>query len=131
MRHLGDKISVVQGIIPQNQSGDGAVSSAAAITRDKNYEEGEVLCQLGAVTGTPTSFTVTYKLQHKELAGDAWVDEGQTKILSAANAIGKLDIDMKALKSLIQVVATVAFTGGTTPTVDLGSSIVYGEAKIV
>lgn len=127
-RMLNNNVLPVVAIIPQND--DGNAVSGADTTRDLNYEEGVILCAVGLVTGTPTSFSVIFKVQHKDVGG-SYADVGDTVTIIAGSSVAKLDVDMKALKAVFKVVATVAFVAGTTPALDLSAVTLYGEHKSV
>ena len=129
MKHLGDKIKVVAGVLPVDSG--AATLTSADITRDKNYEEGKAIFQVGTPSGTPDSFTATCKVKHKELAGDNYVDFATGLVLSASGGIGTLDLDLKGAKSLLQMEIVLAFVNGTSPKIEAASCLVYGEPKIV
>ncbi|MFY1829131.1 hypothetical protein ACN47A_24645 [Myxococcus fulvus] len=93
---------------------------------------------VGAVTGAPTAQTVTYKLQ-TSADGATWVDakdnDGDTVAvaLTAANACAELDVNLQEVvpddHDRLRVVETVAFTGGTAPTVLASSTLILGGAQ--
>lgn len=128
MRMFNDRIKVVNGYSPQD-SAEATVASAAAITRDKNYEEAVAIFQVGTASGTPDSYTVTHKVQHKNLSGDSWEDFVTPVVVTADNTVTKIDLDAKSMKNLVQLVSVIDFTNGTSPKIEVSSVLVYGEAK--
>lgn len=108
-----------------------AYTSSAGI-----YDSANVMLALGAISGSPTATSVTIKVQHGDASdGSDMVDVpttayiDSTPTLTTANTNGNFDIDLAGLKRYIRVVATVAFTGGTSPAVYTASSIVFGDGK--
>lgn len=107
-----------------------AYNSSAGI-----YDSANVLLAVGAVTGAPTTQSTTIKVQHSDDAtfatdvndapASAYLDSIPT--LTADNSSANFDIDLVGLKRYIRVVATVSFTGGTTPAQYVASSIVLGD----
>ncbi|TQF14052.1 hypothetical protein FJV41_20860 [Myxococcus llanfairpwllgwyngyllgogerychwyrndrobwllllantysiliogogogochensis] len=98
-----------------------------------------VLCAVtGATAGTPTSFSATYKLQ-TSADGTTWADakdrDGDTVALAvaAAGSVAELDVDLQEVcpdgHDRIRVVETVAFTGGTAPTVLSSSTVIFGGGQ--
>lgn len=131
MRHLGDRIKVEQGIPPQVSAEATVTTGGNGILRDKNYEEGEGIFSLGAASGTPDSFTVTCKIQHRQETGDSWEDFGDPLVLDADGEIGKIPLNLKGAKDYVRFSAAIDFENGTTPDIPLAGTLVYGEPKRV
>lgn len=121
------------------QAGGGSVrpQASAAATVDGSAvdllgAEGPVhlLASVGATTGTPTSFTVTWKLQESDTSGGTYADLGdaQTEVLSAVNTDAVISTGWRT-KRFVRAVATVDFVGGTSPTVGI-SGVVVARKKI-
>lgn len=88
---------------------------------------------VGAVSGTPDSFTVIGKLQESDTTTDGDFSDvtGYTlSTLSAINTNTNKGFDLTGLKKYIRLVVTPAFTGGTTPKAYLTGGIVLGDAVV-
>jgi len=128
---IGSQIVAPGGVIPQNQSGDGTINGATGIDRT-GFHSAKLVLFVGAVTGTPTSFTVDCNLQESSDDGsaDAYADianSGVTQV-TAASTIVEQDIDLADVEKWIRPSIDVAFTGGTSPTVDVTAMIILGGA---
>lgn len=86
---------------------------------------------LGAVAGTPTSFTVTGKLQEATDSSGTGAQDiaGQDTIVLTAEKTRGMARGQRTMR-YIRCVATPAFTGGTTPTIPSAASVV-GVARRV
>ncbi|MCY1042125.1 hypothetical protein OV208_12440 [Corallococcus sp. bb12-1] len=90
----------------------------------------------GAVTGGPTAQGYEAKLQHSSDNGedDAWTDyvpsgAGSAFVqLTAANAFAEKDVDLGAAKRFVRVAESTTLTGGTTPSLQVCSVVVFGGA---
>ncbi|NVJ20643.1 hypothetical protein HUW62_05320 [Myxococcus sp. AM011] len=95
-----------------------------------------LVAMTGAIVGGPSTQTYEVKLQHSNDNGvsDPWADyapsgAGSATIqLTAANAFAEKDIDLGAAKQFVRVAETVAFTGGTSPSIQACAVIVFGGA---
>lgn len=87
---------------------------------------------LGAATGSPSAVSVTAKLQ--ESADDStWTDVDDDDInstvqvaVTAVNSQGFMAIDASRLKRYVRLVFTVAFTGGSSPTILMDAKFMVG-----
>jgi hypothetical protein len=108
----------------------------AGIFKDKNIDRTGFLSgifgiEVGAVSGTPTSFSVAAKIQHSDTTTDEdYVDvPGYTlPTLTAINTETSKGFDLTGLKKYVRIVATIAFVGGSTPKVFLTGPVVLGDA---
>lgn len=127
----GAELDAKIGIAPQAAS---AAVNGTGIDATQ-YDGGVVACQVGAVTGTPTSYSVAFKVQDSP-DNSTWTDANDadgnavTASLTAAG-IAKLRIDAGRLNQYVRVVATPSFTGGTSPTVLVSASALLGDKKYV
>lgn len=93
---------------------------------------------LGATTGTPTSFTANYKLQDSA-DNSSFADyvppggvaaDAATAQNTVASTIKEVDIDLSGARRYIRVVETIAFVGGTSPTIGTQSTLqLYGSDR--
>ena len=124
---IGSNIKIVRVIAPHSNSGTS--TNGPAIDR-VGYASAVLYVDVGAVSGSPTSFTVDCKIQESS-DGSTWADVSGASIetISAANTQKELNIDLRGLKRYIRAVATVSFTGGSTPSVLVCASLVLGGAS--
>lgn len=123
---MGALVSANANIKPQSLSGTTAVKGAAL---DRlGFASGKLIAQVGAPTGTPTSFTATVKLQESDTTTDGdFVDiDGASFVLDADGESNSLDFNLQPRKRYVRAVATPAFVDGTSPTVPLQATILLG-----
>ena len=108
----------------------GAAVKGTAIDRT-GFLSGIVNVGVGAVSGTPTSFSVASKLQTSATTTDGDFADVTGYTLTALTAINTntfKGFDLNGLKKYIRVVVTPTFVDGTTPKIYLTSSIALGDA---
>ncbi|MBN1253986.1 MAG: hypothetical protein JXA50_01765 [Deltaproteobacteria bacterium] len=130
MRDLGNEVKTLMAVKPQNQSGDGAVTGEEV---DRlGFENCVIGFNAGAATGTPSAVAIACKLQECATSGGSFTDiSGATVTIDAESQHKQLNVKLAGVKRYIKAVMTVAFTGGSSPTIDVGASIVLGNAKEV
>lgn len=124
--NIGAYIAAQGNIKPQSLSG-ATPAEGDALDR-QNFGSCVLLAQVGDATGSPTSYAVTVKLQESDTTtgGDFTDVAGKSFVLDADGESADLDVDLRTLKRYIRLVATPAFTGGTSPTVSVQGSIITG-----
>ncbi len=87
---------------------------------------------LGAATGSPSAVSVTAKLQDSA-DGSTWADVVADDVnptvqvaVTAVNTQGFFAIDASRLKRYVRLVFTVAFTGGSSPTILMDAKFMAG-----
>lgn len=133
MNDIGAYVKTLKGTPPLASSG-GTVNGAWIDRR--GYMSCVLQASTGAVTGAPTAQTLDAKLQHADDAsGTNSADfvpgaagSGAIAQITVANGEAEKDIDLTGAKPFIRVVDTVAFTGGTTPTLGKATTLVLGGA---
>jgi hypothetical protein len=115
------------------------VLNGAAIDR-QGYESMRVHASTGATTGTPTSFTATFKVQHSDDGSTGWVDyapggagatSAEVGVIVAINSETSKNYVLAGAKRYIRVVCTAAFVAGTAPTVVVSSTVALGGSRAV
>jgi hypothetical protein len=126
-KNVGAFIKVVKGIDPVN-AGAGAINGPAIDRQEFNSAVLKVSC--GAAAGGPSAQTVDGKLQDSADGTTGWGDLAGAAVaqLTADNAEGQVNVDLSGAKRYIRTVATVAFTGGTTPAIPVAAEVVLGGA---
>jgi hypothetical protein len=128
---IGPEIKVLTGTPPVAQSG-GAVNGTGVDRLGLDSMVLDVEC--GAVTGTPTSFSLDCKVQHSDdnstfadwqPAGTAI--SGAIAQITTASSRKRKTVNLQGAKRYVRSVTTVAFVGGTTPTCPNAAVMVFGS----
>lgn len=114
-----------------------AVNDAAGV-----YNSAVVCVNTGACTGTPSAQSTTFVVQHGTLANGsdmanipaaAYIDyngsSATVPAITADNSSVSIAVNLEGLGRYIQVVATLAFTGGTTPKQFVVASVALGDGN--
>lgn len=128
-KKLGESIKIAAGINPASLS----AGSSNGLTIDRlGYLDAKVHLKAGAATGTPSAQGVSLKMQTGDASdGSDMADVAGDTIaaLTANNAEANLNIDLSGYKRYLRVVATVTFTGGTTPAIPAAATVALGGAR--
>jgi hypothetical protein len=132
---IGNEVASRIGLDPSARSAGAA--NGTGIDRT-GFNSCALIALAGAVTGAPSAQTFDVKLQHADTLGGSYTDfvpsipqpspTGAVAQLTAASSLKKRSIDLKTAKKFIRAVGTVAFTGGTAPTLNTSAVIVLGGA---
>lgn len=134
LRNIGSYILPKVAIAPQ--SSVAATVNGTGVNRD-GYLSAVLHGVTGAVSGAPTTTSVVYKIQHSNDDGstDAYADADDNQgnalamaALTAASSDKRMDIDLSGLKKYVRVVATISFTGGTSPAALIFAELTLGGA---
>lgn len=135
-RNIGSVVKAVQSVRPQ-----AAAASVNGVSIDRlahNMPLSAVLyTALGASSGAPTSFTVTPKVQDSadnstfaDYLPDG-VHVAADAALAAVNTDSNFAVNLSSARRYVRVVHTVAFVGGTSPTIlTAGVLVLAGEQEI-
>jgi len=125
---IGSYIKALAGFSPQAAA--AGTINGAAIDR-AGFQSAVLHGRTGAVTGTPTAQTYDLKLQESADGSTGWTDIAGAAIaqIAAANTEAEVNVNLAGAKRYIRVVGTVTFTGGTTPTLQVASTLVLGGAS--
>lgn len=127
--------SEAKGAVAPQSTAAGTVTGG--IFNKESFLSGILTLVTGAVTGTPTSLTVTATINTSDAVDDedaptSLTDPSSTDVslvLDAANSIDQLDIDFLALKRWNQISVTAAFVDGTTPEVSVSGLVMLGDSQ--
>ena len=122
---IGAGLKLLKGT-PPAASAAGAVNGAA-INR-QGFESCVLHAGSGAATGSPTTQALDAKLQDSADGSTGWADLSGAAItqITAVNSEAHVNVNLRAAKQFIRVVTTVAFTGGTAPTLGNEAAVVLG-----
>jgi len=130
--YMGEMVTLKKGLA-------AIALSAGASNGDAIDRTGMMACKMhvstGAATGTPTSFTVITKLQDSA-DGTTFADftdpvSGSVPTVPTVTAVdseAELAVNLLGARQYIRTVTTVAFVGGTTPTLVCAPLFVLGGA---
>lgn len=131
-RNIGELISARQNLPAQSFSGAGSVNGGNIDRQTLNEPQSCVLhLMAGAVSGAPTSFTLSAQLQSAPDNGagapGTYANYGAaaTNITAASTEVSQ-NIDLSGANRWIRVVVTPAFVGGTSPTVLAAAEVIFG-----
>ena len=102
------------------------------------YGSGTLVVNVGAVAGTPTATSITYTLETSPNGTNGWaplknVDGASvTLTFTDGGACKERDFDLQYTPQdhrYLRVVEVVDFTGGTTPSVVAGATLVLGGGQ--
>lgn len=133
-RNIGSLVVPVTGVFPQNAAA-GTINGSSIDRTLHNLAGSCVLHQVtGAETGAPTTASVQTKLQHSP-DNSTWSDYQisttvqETAVLTAANSENTAAIDLTGAYRFIRPVTIVAFTGGTSPAIEVAAGVILGGER--
>lgn len=93
-----------------------------------------LIATTGAETGSPSARTFDAKIQDSADGSTGWADyipPDQTTVaavtqITAASSEAEVDVNLSGAKQYVRVVDTLAFTGGTSPTLGIQTTVVLG-----
>lgn len=134
MNIAGESLKIVAGNVPVSTgtSVDGTGVSRAG------YDHITIACQTGAASGTPTSYSATFKLQESDSLSTGYTDVTTTQnngnavsaAITADNTVAKILIDARGLKKYVRVNVTAAMTGGSTPKALVASTMIFAGGVV-
>lgn len=134
-RNIGSLIKPVASVRPQAAT---ATVNGGSVDRIAHNLPLSALMRtaLGAVTGAPSSFTVQAKVQDSA-DNSTFADYAplgtviQGAVLAAANSDDLVPVNLSSARRYVRVVETIAFTGGTSPTIEIAADLILsGEQEI-
>jgi len=135
-KDIGAWVKGEHTLSPQNSADDTTTAGASVDKGDAL--SGVIVGSIGAVTGTPTAISVIFKLQDSPDGTTGWTDVKdlaaavvQTAAATAIDTTVQLDVLLQPTKQFLRVSSIVDLTGGTTPTVDVGASLVIAGKSVL
>lgn len=116
--HLEEVTKLGQHILPADARAAGTYTSAAAADQLASgaygYEDAMLVIDVGAATGSPTSFSLTVKLQDGATSTPA-TDVTNKSLEITAAGIYTIPFTPNGLKQYYRAHATLTFSGGSSP----------------
>ena len=125
-------------MLPQAFAGATPVQGGGidrSVAGGKTYQSCVLSASVGTAAGAPSAQAVTYKLQDsaENITFADYVEPVSgvvpTVALTANNTFGIVNVDLSAARRYVQVVATPAFTGGTSPSLPGEATLIFGGAN--
>lgn len=129
MRDLASALDGAPSQLPGSTALSGTTAANGSAV-DCDGMEGPIfgVVAVGTATGSPTSFTVTGKLQESDTSGGTYTDLAvQDQVVISASGTEAI-IRGQRTKRYVRTVVTPAFVGGTSPTAPT-ASIVLGYKR--
>lgn len=125
LSEVGAYIKPAHGVSPAASA--ASTRTGSAIDR-LGYHSCVLSVQSGATSGSPTSFTLDAKLQDSADGSTDWTDIADAAItaLTAADSTGKVHVDLAGARRYVRVSQTIAFVGGTAPTLGNAAQVILG-----
>ena len=134
--HLASLIRFIANLPAKaNTNSNDEDGTAVDLVAEGQFHSGLAVCQVGAPTGSPASFSVAFTLEESD-DNIAWStaknSDGENAIVTlTAEGIGKIDFFPNQLKQYVRLNRTVATTGGSTPTVPTAGTLLLGAGRAI
>ena len=136
MRELGKSTKCLQALKPQTVSGQSVDIAGFAIDR-KDFDGAIFTTHIGDVSGTPTNYSNTFRVQDSA-DGVTFNDvSGLTfSVLSGAVPVpnyamsGEINVDLRPLNRYVRIVLKNSFLAGSSPNLFVSSAVILGEPKV-
>lgn len=132
--------SVIAALNPVQLSGSSDVVGIEIDTHANGGKWGvaQFFAKTGVSTGSPTSYSATFRVTECDASGGSFTDVTDTTIVSAATAAITADassasiyVDLKGTKRYVKIVALPAFVAGTSPKVFADVTCVLAEPRVI
>ena len=126
---IGAYVKTAGSLVPQNSA--AATLNGVAVDRLR-FDSCVLQGLVGAAAGSPTATSVLFFLEESADGSTGWaaIDDASVNV-GAENSSGEADVNLAGAKQFIRVSATISFTGGTSPTVDVAGLVTLGGADIL
>lgn len=141
MKDCASEIKTLTAIKSQVASGEATAINGYTIDK-QGFSSGTFAVQVGDTTGTPTRFGITFKVQESsgetaaainanwaDVSGKSLTYSGET-VATQGDLGGEINVDFRTLGRYVRCVATPTFTAGSSPKINIGATVVLGEAAI-
>lgn len=129
-RKLLEQVKLVPAFNPVTETATAIKGTAIDRT---GFLSAIVTVGVGAVSGTPDSFSVASKLQESDTTTDGDFTDVTGATLTSLTAINTntyKGFDLVGLKKYVRIVVTPTLTGGTNPKIYLTGAVALGDANI-
>lgn len=128
--HLPTLVKSVLSLVPKaNANNDNENSAALDFATLGQFHSGQVVCAVGTPTGSPTAFSVVYKLQDSP-DGTTWTDiAGATVTIDAADTFKVIEFAPNEQEIQVRANRVVSTTGGSSPKVPNVAVVQLGAGR--
>jgi hypothetical protein len=134
IHNIGSYVVPITSVFPESAAA-GTINGASIDRALHNMPQSCVLHQVvGAESGAPTTASVQTTLEHSP-DNSTWSNfqigstVQQTAALTAANSENTASIDLAGAYRFIRAQTVVAFTGGTSPAIQVAADIILGGER--
>lgn len=124
-KNLASQVKPVQLIA--NQSATATVTGSAVDIRPMELTDAIFVVAVGAPTGSPSTESVIFKLQQSATSGGTYTDVANSTFTAATGGTAQFGTKGVVLDPVnypfVKAVATIAFTGGTTPAFPIAAAL--------
>lgn len=111
-----------------NQSAAATVTGSAVSIAPGERTDAVLVASIGAVTGAPSTESITIKIQKSATSGGTYVDLATFTASTAGTAqVGTLAVILDPSQPFIKAVATIAFSGGSSPAYPVAVSLLVAQ----
>ena len=128
---LSDLIKAIVGLPAKASSSSGTedLGSAIDLVSQPEFRSGLIVCNTGAATGSPSSFSIVYRLLECATSGGTYTAVTGATVTVDAAGVAEIPFDPKGRLRYLKVGRTVTITGGSSPTVPNGATVLLGDPK--
>jgi hypothetical protein len=132
----GRAVKTVKAIAPADRS--AGTTNGDTIDRNpqgsQSYDSAQLHVNVGAASGTPTSFTLDVEIEHSTDGGTTWANfkpdgtNDATVQVVTASSEARLPVNLRGAGGKVRAVGILAFVGGTSPKLLYSATITLGSA---
>ena len=128
---LSDLIRSFVGLASKASSHRGTedLGSAIDLVGQPEFRSGLIVCNTGAATGTPDSFSIVYRLLECATSGGSYTAVSGATVTVTAAGVAEISFDPKGRLRYLKVGRTVTIVNGSTPAVPNGAVLLLGDPK--
>lgn len=106
------------------------LSSAIDLTAHPESRTGLLVVDIGAETGSPTSYTALFRVLESDTSGGSYTEVAGTPLTLTAAGVSGIAVQPNATKRFLKIGRTITITGGTSPTVPNSAVLLLGDSKL-
>lgn len=123
---------VKPAVLIAGQSATATVTGSAVDIRSMNIKDAIFVVTIGAPTGSPSTQSCIYKLTQSATSGGTYTDVANSTFTAATGGTAQVGTKGVILDPVnfpfVKAVATIAFTGGTSPAFPIAASLLKAVA---
>lgn len=128
MRNIAGEIKATEAIRAITTT-PAELNSPAYIDR-LGYDSALLVINVGAATGSPSSFSVTTNVEDEDVSSAGTLADKGIIISQTAAGITSYAIDLRGYRRYVNIESTVAASGGSSPAVPVSATLILGGAVV-